>query len=657
MPTQTIRRAGHALLVPALAALTVLAAAPAAAQDPVDPPGDVVFGTQTLGFGDTVAFRGHSDTATLTVPVPDGLRPAAFDTTVQMPANVSRGWIDVQSQGLLLARIDLPAAGTLVPVSLPLEAAPVMDRAVTVTLTVHLLPFDGICPEDWTDRSVVLRDGRVRYTGAPTPPAVVADFLPPILESLELSLPADPTPAESATALDLTAAVTAQYTGRPLRVTVQPLPGDDAVPPAPAGPFTRQIAIVETDGAGAAALVDVPGGVPALAVTGNADALRNQARLVTSDISSVAVASAATVGTLGLPPRLSPDATTLGELGLGALTDTGVGVVEVPLGIDQTRLGRPSHNLRINLQGSYTPLPTTEGGLVSVTVGDTVVDSWPADATGRLDRWITVPDTVLGRVTDVVVSLRSTGGTHQCGLQQPMTLTVDAGSRVTTEPADPPQPGGFRSLPQALLPKVNVAATEAGIADTARAVALVAGLQGLTSVPLDPEWVSLDEAATGSTPAIVVAADGRVPEQLELPLTGTQGRTLDLVDPATGDATTVTFPTDVEFASLQVARDGERAVLVAAATDVPAELDRTLGWLAAQPQRWAELDGDVLFTTADRDPVELALTDPATESTSQQSLAASTTWVLVGGGIVLAAGLAAAVIGALRWRRGRPRPH
>ena len=49
MPTQTIRRAGHALLVPALAALTVLAAGPAAAQDPVDPPGDVVFGTQTLG--------------------------------------------------------------------------------------------------------------------------------------------------------------------------------------------------------------------------------------------------------------------------------------------------------------------------------------------------------------------------------------------------------------------------------------------------------------------------------------------------------------------------------------------------------------------------------------------------------------------------------
>ncbi len=106
-----------------------------------------------------------------------------------------------------------------------------------------------------------------------------------------------------------------------------------------------------------------------------------------------------------------------------------------------------------------------------------------------------------------------------------------------------------------------------------------------------------------------------------------------------------------------MARDGERAVLVAAATDVPAELDRTLGWLAAQPQRWAELDGDVLFTTADRDPVELALTDPATESTSQQSLGVSTTWVLVGGGIVLAAGLAAAVIGALRWRRGRPRPH
>jgi hypothetical protein len=264
---------------------------PAMAQEPagIPPGGDITFRTERLGFGETVQFRGHSDAVTLTVPVPDGMRPASLDTTVQLPVNVARGWIDVDSDLQRLARVELPAGGDLVPISLPLDAAQVRNNTSIITLRLNLSAVDSICPEDWTDRSVLLRDSVVRYTGGPTEPAVVADFLPPVLEGLELYLPATPSDAESGTALDLATAVTTRYNGRPPAVSVRELPAN-RIPPAPESAFVRQIVVTE-GGEPGAELRDVPGGPPALYLTGEGDALGDQTHILTSAISGFAVAA------------------------------------------------------------------------------------------------------------------------------------------------------------------------------------------------------------------------------------------------------------------------------------------------------------------------------------------------------------------------------
>ncbi|MFC9553330.1 hypothetical protein ACFTWF_20990 [Rhodococcus sp. NPDC056960] len=653
--------AARLLAVVAACGLAMLSVPLAYAQDPVSseiepqPSGTVALGSRSLGFGEAVPFRGNHDEVTITVPVPQGLTPTSLDGVVDLPGNVGRAWIDVESAGRSLGRVELPGAPAAnAPVSIPLAGAELTEQAVAVTLRTTLVPLDDICPADWTGRSLNFRDVRAVYRGTPANPTVVADFLPPVLQQLHLYLPGDPSSAESAAAVDLGAAVVAYYGAQPVRVDVRRLPDDQLTPTSVDGPFDRSIVLRE-NGTAATELIPAPSGAPALRLTGDDRTLLNQSRLITSQVASVAVEARATAGSMDHPPILAPTSTTLRGLGQSNLSSTTHGRVAVALGLDQTRLGRASDTVRVNLQGTYTPLPSTQNGLISVTAGDRQIASWAAEPSGVIDRWIDVPNDALRRVTTLTVALQTTGATNQCGLEQPVTLSIDPNSEVTSEPSGTPHPGGFEALPQSLLPTVDVAGTVGGFDDTARAVAVVTGLQSLTTVELDPNWVSLDEAVDSQKPAIFIAADGNLPDGVPLPLASTENATLELTDPGTEGSTTVTFGAPVDFASLQTAFDGTRQVVVAGSTGVPGELDRTLEWLRAEPDRWAALNGDVLFTAATRDPVELSL--PGTgNSPSSSGVSTTVSWVLGVAGILLLAGIVIAAALVVRHRRSRPLP-
>lgn len=644
----------------ALAASITLCANPitASAQDlePTEPasPGEVAFPTRNLGLGPKLEFRGNSDVVTLTIPVPPGNTPALLDTTAQLPTNVARGWIDVTSDGRLLTRVELPAGGDIVPLSIPLTGAKVENDAAVISLGLTLTAVDNICPDDWTLGSVRLHDGAIRYAGTPTLPSVVADYLPPVLERLELYLTEEPTDAESTVTLDLAAGVTARYSGRQVPVDVRELP-PNGIPPAADSPFVRQIVVREGEETGVE-IGTIPDGPPALYVRGDAETLLDQGRLVNSVLSGFAVGSDVAVGTFDVPPILAPDSTTLNDLRVSDLETSGLGIADVHLFLDQAEFGRPVRDVAIDLKGSYTPLPATQGGLITVSAGDVQLDAWAADSSGVIDRMVTVPNSSLGRLTDITVALRTTGSQEQCGLQQPVTLRIDGDSRVSSTVADPPVPAGFPSLPQTLMPQLNVATAARTLVDVGRAVELVAGLQSLTTRPLDPTWVSIDDALASSAPALVVAANGVIPDRLqsELPLVRTEDRRFEVRD-ATGESTSLTFGTEVDFASVQVVREDGRTVLVATSTDVPEELDRTIDWLSAEPGRWFELEGSVLFTAPDRDPITLI--DPRTQDDGVDAASSGTnstvTAVVVAGVVLLVAGAAGAAVWALS-RRRRP---
>lgn len=142
--------------------------------------------------------------------------------------------------------------------------------------------------------------------------------------------------------------------------------------------------------------------------------------------------------------------------------------------------------MRVHLRGSYTPLPAAIGGQLVASIAGEVIDRWPADASGTVDRWVDVPDRLLQRYTSLGLRLDIAGDTGRCGEFQPLTLTIDGDSPVLSSPAEPPVPGGFQSIPQSLMPRAAVG-VDGGFDDTRRAVAIMTGLQRLSALPIDTE--------------------------------------------------------------------------------------------------------------------------------------------------------------------------
>ncbi|MEV6559495.1 hypothetical protein AB0M22_27515 [Nocardia sp. NPDC051756] len=625
-----------------VAAALALSVAPIARAEP----GDVPVGLPSLGLGTSLTFPGAEHQVSVNVPVLPGLAPTALIGTIQLPPHVARGSLEVHSGERLIDRIELPLVPRG-PIRLSLAGAEIVDNAIAVTVTSSLLSEAGACVVDWLGRPLTLTEAAVVYNGEEQQPTTVADFLPPVLQKLTVYLPASPSKVESAAAMSLTTAVIARYGNQPVAVDVRAVRPGATVPDHPPGFLERQVVIGESADA---ALRLATGPTPLLTINGTDKSLPDQMRLLVSDLAKVAISSAATAVALPPAPQIAPDSTTLGALGQTQLSATAIGPVRVDVGIDQSRLGRPSKDVRVRLRGSYTPLPDTLNGQLTVSTGTTYIDSWPVDGSGRFDRWISIPNSILGRFTTLSVTLQQAGLTHGCGLEAPLTLTIEPSSEVTSAAATPPIPGGFGALPQALLPEVQIGLRTPGFADTVRAVTVLTGLQRLTSIPLRPELVTFDQAVAGKSPAVLIAANGDVPESILLPLrqtdaglalTGDDGKTISKIttDPAT------------PFASLQSTWSGGRTVVVGSSSDTPEHLDRVLNWLNADLNRWSRLHGAVLFQAGDRTPefLDPATAAPTTSDSSEMNSLAE---------ILTAAGAAVVLLGLLiglilLLRRGR----
>ncbi|MFN3339429.1 MAG: hypothetical protein ACK40Z_07000 [Dietzia sp.] len=614
--------------------------APVAAQTVVD-------GT-TLGVADVLEFRDRSAEVAVPIPVPDGLTPRALSTTVQIPVDLERGHLEAWSGDLLLDRIELFGGEDSVRVTIPLERGRVRSGVLDLTLRTVLHSRGEACP-DWTERSLALRDSEVEFDGVPEAPGVLADFVPPVLERLEIYLPDEPSIAESQAAAQLAVLAASRFGRGGLEVEVLPVSG----PREPsASPFTRRAEIREAEESRIELTDDA---VPTVRVLGNPASLGRQMRSVTSDLWTLAVSDSATLDSPLPAPRALVNEGTLNELGIGSRSARSVGSVVAGFGLDQTSLATVTGDVSIELVGSYSPPPSDRSGLIVVSAGQTVLDSWTADQSGVIDRTVEIPEGVLGRYTDITISLQTAGAGAACGVLQPLTMLIDGSSRVRLGEPTSPAPAGFGSLPQALMPQLQVATASGSLEDTARAVTILAEFQALSATPLLPEWVDTETLLDGEVPGLLVTSDA-APADIDLPLTLTGGRTLEVVGAEDGEPATLRFYEDVDFASMQVVEDNGRALLVASTTSGSGELDRTLQWLDAEPGRWSMLSGNVLFTAPDREPVELSTSEAISSEPAEPTSPDAVRTALIIGSVVTAAGLALAALLWLVVRRRRATP-
>lgn len=625
------------------AALTLAPAPPAWSVPgdgaPVDAP---TLTLAEMGSPAPLAFYGQTGTATLTFPVPPGLIPATLNATVEIPAFVRSGVITVTQDERTITRLELPLVDRG-PIVIPLPGVQIADNSVTVTIRSYLLPLEGYCLDPTNPLRLV--DGTVTYTGVERTPTAVADFLPPVLRALTIAVPRNPSQAESDAAVRLAASVAAHYGEQNTRVVLAALPDDAAMPTDPSGPLERQIVIKEGPDTGLS-LQGGPG-IPVLLISGSGAELTNQTRLLATGMSALAVTSKAVVGPLKNSPQLPGNVTTLQELGQPGVTAVALSP-QVAIGLDQTRLGRSARDVRVHLKGSYTPVPDGIGAqLVALTGGETI-DRWAADANGQIDRWVQIPDRLLRRYTNLNVAVNITGNTGRCGEFQPITLTVDGDSIVQSSPAAPPVPAGFQSMPQAMMPRMQVGLGDDRFADTARAVSIIAALQRLSSLPFDTVVTGAKEALDSDRPAVVIAADGWDHPGITLPARATEtGLDIEGFDPA-GEPVTLRLDPDAQFGSLQTVYQNNRSILVATSNGAPAQLDGLLRWLDDDPLRWSRLDGAAVVATPDRTPVTVPNSAVAEAAASQGN--SHWVWWAAGAGVVVALGAALIL---LRSRRRR----
>lgn len=632
-----------------VAAIAIVVTSPQAFAEPVGS-GQVAanpsLGLRDLGTSPTLSFYGVQDTQSLVIPVPPGLTPAALTASVELPFTLRRelpfdppiGSFTVVQDDRTISRVDLPGSDNAA-IRLPLTGAEVRDNTITVQIRTNLLPPEGYCVAD-PSSPLRLNNAAVDFTGTERVPATVAEFLPPVLARLTIFLPASPTRAESDAAVQLTAAVVAHYGDQPTAVTVARLDGDAPLPPAQ--PFERQLVIRES----AAAAVQLEGstGVPALLVTGPAGELLNQARLITGgDVVRLALSSKAVVGPLEDTPRLATDLTTLRDIGQPGPKATALANPRVSIGLDQTRLGRAAHELRVHLEGSYTPLPPNLSGQLVVSVNGEIIDRWAAEDSGTIDRWVDVPDRLLARFTDLGVAINAAGDTGGCGASQPITLTIDGDSTVSSNAAVPPVPLGFQSIPQAFLPRVEIGITDDAFADTVRAATIVAGLQRLSALTIDTSVVSLADAIASPNPAVLIAAKEWTDDRLTLPVDASDDTVRLDARGELGEPVSLTLDRGLRFGSLQTLYTGDRTVLIATSNEAPAQLDALLSWLNTDSRRWDRLNGAAVIAPPGQEPVTIdADAVPPPKPQLQQS--DSIRYWLVGAGVIAAVLLGAGLI-------------
>ncbi len=618
-----------------------VAAAPGDAGQVADAP---TLSLTSLGVDGDVSLYGLQGTQTITVPVPKGLTPGALTADVELPPYVQGGTLIVTQDKRTLSRIELLMAEST-PLSIPLTGARVVDDSVTFTVRSRLLPEEGDCLYDPTV-PLQLTDAAIDYTGKETAPTRVSDFLPPVLQNLTIFVPPKPSVAESDAAVQVTTAVVNRYGKQNTGVDIAPLRDDEPVPPS--APLERNIVIREGTDA-AVSLQSGQGGVPALQITGSADELADQVRLLNSELVRLALSVKVVTGPIDSPPEQPVDEATIRDLGQPGVTATAF-KPQVVIGIDQTRIGRPVHDVHVHLKGSYTPLPSTVGGQVIVSAGGETIDQWTADSSGKIDRTISVAQSELQRYTSLSVTVDIAGNTGRCGEFQPVTLKIDGDTTIDSTPADPPDPLGFQSIPQALMPKVAVGVEPESFDDTARAVSIMEGLQRLSGSRIDTAVVPLATAIDSGTPAVLISANGWDDERVVPPVRSSADGTVEVQRVGGGKPATLTLDPTTPFASLQVGRSGDRTVLFATSENAPAQLDSLLSWLDGDVRRWTTLDATAVISLPGSDPVSIDTQTAAPPEAAKDGGANPVWWIAAGVGVVIGAcGVALAIH---RRRRG-----
>ncbi|MCK2199551.1 hypothetical protein [Corynebacterium callunae] len=589
-----------------------------------------------LGGAEAIGFPGRTVEVSLGVRVPAGTTPETLTGNLQLPSEYSGGILELYKDGRILKTIPLTVKDNLAPVSLPLKDIPVEDGRIDFSLRAVM----DVAGDQWCFKETesTLLDGKVKFSGTTANPTVIADFFPSVMRSLTIYTPENPSDSTKEATLEIASSLGSTYRTSNIDIDVKALPEGTVEPPTAPGDFERQIVLVESEEDAKTELINAGADNAFLMLSGVGEQLYDQARLLTDAMLPLAVETEVTAAGFGDIPNLATDVATLSELGIVNLHSESVARTSVAIGIERSRLRTYSAGLQVHLTGTYTPQPAQNSGQITISVGDTVLDSFTPDETGTINREFEVSGELLGRYSEIIVEYKSTGEIS-CGQTQPIGLNIDSESLVSSHHTDTPILSGFSTLPQAFQPSVDVALSEGTVADLGRAVDVVMGIQSLSSQRIRPHVVGWDEAVVSQNPTVFIDANGEKSDQLPSYLKQSDS-TLEVTSKNEQNAENAELTRVLQTngslvaGALQAVWDAEnsRIIVVASSQNNARQLDGLLAWLDADNARWTQLTGDVIVQVRDREPVQLS-----TVEKPDQPINASKVGLAVGIGVLIVA--------------------
>lgn len=611
--------------------------------EPIQPPGPPPIAWPQLGVSDQIVVRSADAPQTVTLPVPQGTRPAVLTGQIKSVANAVNCRVEVYDGGRrLVGSIAPPEELTTSPFALDLSQASVGDKGVDLSF---VLRQDGppaeLCAQTSAPASITLDQLATAYVGSPPAPATISDFLPDYLSQIVIHIGSNPSTALQQTALALVANLTHLYRPLPIRVDVDT--SSTPMPP-PADPYgaVRTIEVREDQTAGIH-LVDPGTPEAALVISGKDDQLRRQVGLFADRRFELVQDPSADVTELNDFGSSVATVKKFGELGITGQVSV-LGADTLYLGFDATQFGvGPIDGAEINLRARYTPIGDGEGSVV-VRAGSAVIGTFTLNGSGDLDVPIRIPADAIqsnvGLALDVRYQPRQAGNLPG----NRITFAVQPDSTVQVTPGTQTR-RGFSELPMAFSPSFLVAVDEPDRIRYAAAAINLLGQQ--TATTLKPRLTTIDAAITSESGALIVASGPELSRRgVKLPVSMAGDGTLINGKPITG--VELSGPIGV----VQTATDNKRTVLAITASKDWTLVDKGFDYIRSLDGQWGALSGDVVATGALGKSINLTVN----QGGGWQDLTPDTgwaSWAWVSIAIASAAVLAGLVVVGIRLARRR----
>ncbi|MEI2716189.1 MAG: hypothetical protein V9E98_04205 [Candidatus Nanopelagicales bacterium] len=545
--------------------------------------------TFITGTGNDFTITGPHGQATAGILLPPNAVPQRLTTTVRSTYTLP-GSIILTVNDRVMAKVPASRDARL---RVPLRPGDARAGLVTVGFRVQL-DSDDECIDTGAS-SASLLNPRIVYRLVGGGPTSVAGYLSPGAREVIVTTSVRPVVSEQQAALNAIA-VAQRVFGPQARVVYAP----DV--PRPAQPAAQRV--IRISRGGDRPQVVVRGGV--LTVSGPPDSLTTSVLSLASEYVSVAGERVAVSPSASFEDRFGDLSQTLGDLGLEPPPLTGIGDVELNLGIDQVAFGRPVAGFALELRGAVTPV-LGGTGRINVLWNDTLVSSTAMTENSAFAASATIGSELVERANTLTLQMQYApkGGCRRGEL--PARFDLDDQSVVTASAGQ--TLSGFQSMPQQLGQVTPVALTGAApVPQTlAQAAGVIAGWQRLTPRLLRTELLGFEQFAGDSRPGLAVGVTPAQDAILRTPLRYAPFRSVD------GQAQRFTAEVAGSFAGLQTYDTGQRQLTVLGATgDAGGRLMSRLGRRAnTVAGGWASLSGDIA----------VAQTGAAITTLSQTSLA------------------------------------